>query len=109
MCQARASFLPTAFIMQRLLQLCAWAAAFLDRHEEALASGNDSAQSQDVFDAVCQVTAARKVFGKLPAHSSHAQAVLYVLCYRMEAIADSGAASLAQMRSLPLDRCGTWL
>jgi RNA polymerase I-specific transcription initiation factor RRN3 len=32
------------------------------------------------------------------------QAVLYVLCYRMEAIADSGKVPLVEMRSLPLER-----
>ena len=82
---ARASFLSSAFLMQRLLQLSTWATAFLDRHEEAVASGSDAKQPQDVFDAVCQ-------------------GVLYVLCYRMDAMADGGAAPLAQLRSLPLDR-----
>ena len=36
--------------------------------------------------------------------------MLYVLCYRMDAMADGGTAPLAQLRSLPLDRCdASWV
>ena len=57
--------------MQRLLQLSTWATAFVDRHEEAVASGSDAKQSQDVFDAVCQVSVALHV----PLVTAHADRV----------------------------------
>jgi hypothetical protein len=33
-----------------------------------------------------------------------AQGLLYVLCYRMEMIADGGASALTQLRALPMER-----
>ena len=59
-----------------------------------------------MFDAVCQVRAPDLL--SEAKHSAEdltfSQGLLYVLCYRMEMIADSGASALTQLRALPMER-----
>lgn len=85
--QARSAFLSPSFVLDSLTAICLWGEQFLAQADAASGAELQALEAQaGVLDAVCQ-------------------AVLYVLCYRVEHIAVSGGpGALAALRALPLDR-----